>query len=226
MITKPELIDKEIEQELLDIKAKYGRPRKSIVISEADASDIPQGAFKVVVSEKSFIKKMQVNDPIKLSKGDSPKCITVGDNSKDLLLFDDMGKVFRLPIHKIAFTDKNSPGIDIRMILKKLTANIISVMYLPILENLANKTSKYFIVTVTKQGLIKKMDLDDVLSATPSGIIYSKLNKGDYVCDIIIANHKSDVIVYTKSKALRISIDSIPYLKRATLGVISIKSQD
>ena len=226
MITKPELIDKEIEEELLEIRKKYGQPRKSVVISEAEASDIPQGTFKIVVSEMSFIKKMQVSDPIKLSKGDSPKCITVGDNSKDLLLFDEMGKVFRLPIHKLAFTDKNSPGIDIRMVLKKLTSNIVSVMYLPIIENLANKSSKYFIVTVTKQGLIKKMDLDDIISATPSGIIYSKLNKGDSVCDIIIANHKSDVIIYNKTKAIRISIDSIPYLKRSTLGSISMKTNE
>ena len=87
-----------------------------------------------------------------------------------------MGKVFRLPVHKIAFTDKNSPGLDIRLILKKLTSNIISVMYLPILEHLQNKGSKYFVVTVTKNGLIKRMDIDDVLNATPSGIIYSKLN--------------------------------------------------
>lgn len=226
MITTPELIDQEIEQELLDIKAKYGKPRQSVIISEAEASDIPQGEFKVVVYESGFIKKMQVNDPIKSYKGDNPKCITIGDNSKDLLLFDEMGKVFRLPIHKIAFTDKNSPGIDIRLLLKKLTSNIISVMYLPILEELANKRSKYFVVTVTRKGLIKRMDLDDILNATPSGIIYSKLNKDDNICDLVIANHKSDVIIYTKSKALRISIESIPYLKRATLGNISMKTTE
>ena len=226
MITRSELIDAEIEAELLEIKAKYGKPRQSIIISEAEASDIPQGVFKVVVYESGFVKKMQINDPIKSYKGDNPKCVTVGDNTKDLLLFDEMGKVFRLPIHKIAFTDKNSPGIDVRMILKKLTSNIISVMYLPILEELANKTSKYFVVTVSKQGLIKKMDLDDLINTTPSGIIYSKLNKGDSICDIVIANHKSDIIVYTKSKALRISIDSIPYLKRATLGNIAMKTDE
>ena len=70
------------------------------------------------------------------------------------------------------------------------------------------------------------MDLDDLINTTPSGIIYSKLNKGDSICDIVIANHKSDIIVYTKSKALRISIDSIPYLKRATLGNIAMKTDE
>ena len=226
MITKPELIDAEIEAELIEIKKKYGKPRQSVIISEAEASDIPQGMFKIVVYESNFIKKLQITDPVKNIKGDSPRCVTVGDNSKDLLLFDEMGKVFRLPIHKIAFTDKNTLGIDVRMLIKNLTSNIVSVVYLPVLEELANKTSKYYLVTLSKSGLIKKMDLDDIINATPSGIIYSKLVKGDSICDIIIANHKSDVIINTRSKALRISIDSIPYLKRATLGNISMKTTE
>lgn len=226
MITNEKLIDQEIEQELLTIKAKYGKPRQSILISESEASNIPEGEFKIVITEQNYVKKLQVNEPIKTIKGDNPKCVIIADNSKDILLFDQMGKVFRLPVSKISFTDKNSPGLDIRLILKKLTSNIISVMYLPIIEHLRKKGSKYFIVTATKNGLIKRMDLDDVINATPSGIIYSKLNPGDSVCDILIANHKSDICVYTKSKALRMSIEQIPYLKRATLGNQAIKTKE
>lgn len=226
IITNEKLIDKEIENELLEIKAKYGRPRQSIIISESDASNIPEGEFKIVITEQNYIKKMLINDQIKTIKGDMAKCITIADNSKDLLLFDQMGKVFRLPVHKISFTDKNSPGIDIRLIIKKLTSNIISVMYLPIVEMLKNKKSKYFIVTVSKCGLIKRMDIDDIINATPSGIIYSKLNQGDSICDMLIANQKSDIIVYTKSKALRMSIEDIPYLKRATIGNKAIKTNE
>ena len=226
VITNPQIIDQEIESELLDIKAKYGRPRRSIVISEAVASDIPEGEFKVVITEQNFLKKMAVEEPIKVIKGDIPKCITIADNAKDILLFDQMGKVFRLPVNKIAFTDKNSPGIDIRMLIKKATSNIVSVVYEPILDMLNNKQSKYFIVTITKAGLIKKMDIADVLSATPSGVIYSKLNQGDQICDILIANYKSDIVVYTGTKALRFSMDDIPYLKRATLGNQAMKTSE
>ena len=112
------------------------------------------------------------------------------------------------------------------MLIKKATSNIIAVMYVPVVELLANKRSKYFIITVTKNGLIKRMDLDDIINATPSGIIYSKLNQGDQICDIVIANHKSDVVVYTKTKALRFNINEIPYLKRATLGNQAMKTND
>ena len=112
------------------------------------------------------------------------------------------------------------------MLIKKATSNIISAMYVPIVETLANKQSKYYIVTLTRAGLIKRMDLNDVINATPSGIIYSKLNPNDQICDILIANHKSDIIVYTGTKALRFGIDDIPYLKRATLGNISMKTNE
>ena len=226
IISNPELIDREIEQELLFIKEKYGRPRMSILISEAQANNIPSGEFKIIVSEQNYLRKMAIEEPIKTIKGDQPKCIIIGDNSKDILLFDQMGKVFRLPIHKIAFTEKNSIGIDIRMLLKKATSNIISSMYLPIVEELASSRSKYFLVVLTKAGFIKKIDLGDVVNSTPSGIIYSKLNQGDQVCDILIANYKSDIIVYTNTKALRFSMDEVPYLKRATLGNISMKTNE
>ena len=226
MITHPELIDKEIREELLEIKKKYGQPRKSIIIKKSDIDNIPSGEFKIVITEANFVKKMQITDQIKSFKGDNAKCVIIADNTKDLLLFDEQGRVFKLPVHKIAFTDKNSPGIDIRLLLPKLTSNIRTIMYAPVVEELANKVSKCFIVTVTTKGMIKRMDLNDIITATPSGIIYSKLNPGDSVKDIIIAGGKNDIVVYTKSKAIRLSMNQIPYLKRATVGNKALSTND
>jgi len=223
MITHPELIDKEIENELIDIRNKYGQPRRSVIVNSSQANNIPQGTFKIVIYDDASVKKLQLNDPVKTYRGVSPKCVTVGDNDKDILLFDDMGRVFRLPIHKIPFNDKNLSGIDIKTILKKLTSNIIQVLYLPILDELNSKTKKFYIVSVSKKGLIKYIDIADLLSATPSGIIYSKIANGDSICTVDIASKEDDVILYTHSKALRISMADVPYLKRSTLGNIGIK---
>ena len=225
-ITNEKLVDEEIEKELLEIKAKYGSPRRTIVISKSEASNIPEGEFKIVITENNYIKKMQINDNIRTVRGDVAKYVIIANNTKDLLLFDQSGKVFRLQVHKIPFTDKSGVGTDIRLLIKKLTSGIVSVMYLPILEMLANKKSKYYISTVTNNGMIKRMDLNDIINATPSGIIYTKLNKNDYVKDIVIVNHKSDLVVYTKSKALRMPVESTPYLKRSTIGNIAMKSKD
>lgn len=211
------VILQEIKDELLEYKRKYGGPRRSKVISKSEASNIPEGEFKIVVTENNFIKKLQVKDPINL-KNDTAKCVLKVNNTENILIFDELGKVFKLPVHKIAFTDRNSAGIDIRMIIKGLTSNINSILYEPLVTDFAKRQSKYFIVVLTKNGMIKKMDLDDILTAPASGIIYVKLEPGDVVQDIMVINHKSDVIVYSENRALRMSCDDISHLKRATKG--------
>ena len=80
---------------------------------------------------------------------------------KNILIFDELGKVYKLPVHKIAFSDRNSPGIDIRMIIKNLTANINSVFYEPcdintILAYAIEKNNTAFFQEVMKNYQSKK----------------------------------------------------------------------
>ena len=221
-IVDDSIIQKELEEELLAYKAKYGKPRKSKIISVEEATNIPAGQFKLVITENNFIKKIQLTDTIGNLKGDSPKTVLSVENRENILIFDELGKVYKLPVHKIAFSDRNSPGIDIRMVIKNLTANINSVFYEPMVTKFAKSRVKYFIVVLTKNGNIKRMDLDDIITATPSGIVYVKLEDGDVVQDIMILGGHSDVVVYNKNKALRIPCNDIPYLKRSTKGAKSM----
>lgn len=215
---KEEDFANEIIQELEEFKNKYGNKPRRKIISSHEANGIPQGIFKIVLTQKNMIKKLQENDHINIRGNDSPKYVIKGDNIENILLFDEQGKVFKLPINKIPFTDKNSNGIDVRMLSKNMTSNINTVLYEPVVKSFANKTLKYYIVVVTKNGNIKKMDLDDILTATPSGIFYIKLDNGDVVKDVLIISSISDLIVYSNTKAIRLNINDIPHLKRSTKG--------
>lgn len=214
----------EIIQELEDIKKKYGNTPRRRIISSAEASDIPQGEFKVIFTQKNFVKKLQLTDAVTVGTGDTAKYAIKGDNTENLIIFDEQGKVFKTPIHKIPFTDRRSAGTDIRMLNKNMTSNINSVMYEPDVKAFAEKKLKYFVVVVTKNGLIKKMDIEDILGATLSGIAYIKLDQGDVVADVMIISSKSDVVVYSDTKALRLKIDDIPHLKRSTKGSKSMNA--
>ena len=225
IITTPEMIDQEIEQELLDIKAKYGKPRQSILISESIASNIPSGEFQIIVYNNGFIRKIPLNEPIKNYKDMIPICGLVGDNSKDILIFDENGKVFKLPIYKIPLSAGTIRGVDIRLLLKRLSGNIISVLYLPLVEQLADKAEKYFLIIATRTGMIKRIDLDDIINSTTSGILYTKLVQTDTVSNVFIAGVKNDILLYTTNKVLRTNISNVPYVKRAALGNIGIKGE-
>lgn len=225
-ITDDNVIISDIVEELEDIKAKYGRPRCCRVISATSVSDIPKGEFKIVITENNFIKKLGLNDSLGNLRGDSVKQILKVDNTENILIFDEQGKVFRLPVHKLPLTDKASTGVDIRMVVKGLTSNINTVIYEPIIKDITDKVHKHFMVMITEKGLIKKLDLQDFLNVPPSGILYIKLDSGDRVVGVIIAGDNSELLISSGRKVLRMSMREVPHLKRNTKGNRSMNTAD
>lgn len=214
-----ELILEEIAKELIEFKAKYGKRRTNRLIKDESSSDIPAGEFRVVVTSDNKIKKLQLNDPVNNRNSAPPKIARVVDNSKNIFFLDAMGRVFKFPVHKIPFTDRNSPGIDVRVLIKKLTSDIIALVYEPDLEDMLEKVNPHYAVVVSKKGYIKALTLEDIITAPASGIIYMKLDKGDHVVGFSWINDKHDVIVFSQNHALRLPITEIPLLKRNTKGL-------
>lgn len=223
------IIKADIEQELLAIKAKYGKPRNCTIISANSASNIPEGNMIVTITEKNFVRKVPEGTNIGSFKNDSIKTSINISNTDSIMIFDDMGKVFKLPVHKIPFTDKSTNGIDIRFLIKSLTANINSIIPESVFKNLSSRgkhNSKHYLISLTNAGLIKRMDLDDFTAVPPSGIIYAKLDKGDFIKDIVIAHSNFNLIVYSDRKAVTIPVNDVPYLKRNTKGSRSMSNVD
>ena len=221
-------IIEEISNELDDIAKRYGSPRLCKVVKAKDASNIPRGQFKIVISENNYIRKLSIDDKASAVKGDIPKHILIADNQESILLFDDKGKVFKLPVHKIPLTEKGTNGCDIRMIIKGLTANIAAVLYEPTVKKVSEiKGAKHFITVVTEGNYIKKLDIDDFLNVPLSGIIYTKLvSSNDRVVDIQITPDNLDLIIYSGHKALRVPMSEVPNYKRASQGVLAMNTKE
>lgn len=222
-------IEQDIREELLDIKAKYGKLRNCKIISSDEDSEIPKGEMIIAISEKNYIRKVPSGTPIGNFKGDTLKTMIHLDNTDSIIIFDEQGKVFKLPVHKIPFTDKNSNGTDIRFIVKSLTANICTIIPESVIKNLAEKgahNNKHYLITLSNTGLIKRMDLDDFTTVPPSGILYVKLDKGDFIKDIVIAHSNFGLVVYSDRKAVIMPVNEAPYLKRNTKGSKSMSNVD
>ena len=71
---------KEIKEELIYFKNKYGFPRKSIILNESQISNIPQGTFRIVITENGFIKKLPVNEAVGSYRGDNPTITIIAEN--------------------------------------------------------------------------------------------------------------------------------------------------
>lgn len=221
-------IEDDIRNELIEIKKKYGKPRNCVVIKDT-SNDIPQGEMTIAITERNFVKKVPGNAPLGSFKNDALKCTIKIDNTDSILIFDEMGKVFKLPIHKIPFTDKSSAGTDIRFLVRALTANIATIIPESIVKTLSQKgkhDNKNYLISLTSAGLIKRMDLDDFVTVPPSGILYAKVDKGDFIKDIVIAHSSYNLVVYSDRKAVTMNVNEIPYLKRNTKGSRAMSNAD
>ena len=226
-ILHEELLEEEIIQELQEYKRKYGRPRNCRVIAKSEANNIPSGEFRIVITENNYIRKINITNTVPSVKGDNPKFIIDVDNAENIILFSEKGRAFKLPVYKIPITDKQQPGIDIRVLVKGLLSNVVEVFYEPLLRELSKTLDQqFFIAVLTRNNYIKKMDLNDFLNVAQSGLIYTKLNDNDSVCAVRLVSNLYDVIVYTKKKALRFAVDEIPHYKRATFGSLAMSTKE
>ena len=212
------IIMKELDDELLYLEKKYGTPRICKVVDAIYENNIPKGTFKVVITEKNYIRKIPDNDKIGVVRGDQPRFVLRVDNTENILLFDNKGKVFKLPVYKLPVCDKSSAGTDIRILIRNLTANIISVVYEPTVKKIVEGTRKHYLTVLSKDNIIKKLDLEDFLNVNASGLLYSKIKDTDEVVDISIVPADLDVVIFSNQKALRCRLGDIPLLKRISQG--------
>ena len=225
ILNEGEILD-EIKGELIYFKEKYGFPRRSVVLSKADISNIPQGTFRIVITENNFMKKMSVNEPVGAVRGDNPAITIIAENTSDLIMITSQGRGYRIPVHKIPLTEKNSIGIDIRILMKGITSNIVSIFDSSVLKKFADLKVKHYAVLCTEKNYIKKLDIEDILVSTPGGIIMTKINPGDQLKSCVIVPEVSDVVIYSKRKALRCPMNNIPNYKRNTVGDRAMNTQD
>lgn len=224
-IVSDDLIKNDIISEMLDIKAKYGCPRRCRIISSKKAESIPGGTVYVTISGKNFIRKVQEGMAIPKLKGDWIKASLRMDNQDNLILFDAYGKVFKLPAHKIPLSAQSGNGTDVRYLIKNTSGTISSITTENTLIQLAKiKKNKCYLIPITHKGIFKRMDLDDFLTVNTSGIVYMKLDGDDYVQKVIIAQESDEILVHSGSKAIRVPVSEIPYLKRNTRGSRSWQS--
>lgn len=226
VINHPEIILSEIKENLIRCKEKYGKPRQAKIIKDKSDGNIPQGNFKIIITESNKVRKIGENDAPNIVKGDKPRYILPVENTESIIVMDNKGKMHKLDAYRVQICGRQDGGVDIRTLLKSCTANIAAVFYVPTIKYLANLRRKHYAVIVTENNCIKKLSLEDLLTVLPSGLIYTKLNNGDTVKDVQLVADDLDILVYSKHKALRFPIKEIPLYKRSTYGVGAMNTKE
>ena len=227
-----------VKEELTAIRNKYADPRRTeicAVSGEVDIEDlIPQEECVLTLTQFGYVKRLAV-DTYKIQRrggrgvsGMSRREEDVATemfiiNSHDyVLFFTDKGRVYRLKCYEVPEGSRQSKGINIANILPLAPdEKVTSMIRVPEFDE-----EKYLIM-VTRQGVIKRIELNAYNTARKGGLIALELNEGDELAWVRMTDGKQQVIVATKKgAAIRFNETDVRPMGRLAKGVKAIALKD
>ena len=228
-----------IKQELLEIKVKYGDERKTSIDMTAidyieDESLIPEEDIIITVTKNGYIKRC-TSDTYKLQNRGGVGVKGMSTNDEDfveyllnlsthdyILIFTNKGKVYRLKGYEIPEFSRQSKGLPIINLLPvekdEKISNIIKL-------NVENK-EKYLILA-TKQGLIKRTNLEEFDSIRSTGKICIKLKDNDELIGVKKTNGDSNILLASSTGRMNVfNENEIRVMGRTASGVKGINLGD
>lgn len=227
-----------VKEELLEIKEKFGDERRTEIVNyngDVDIEDLIDEENVVInLTHFGYIKRMP-EDTYRIQKRggrgvagtttrdeDFVETIFTTSTHENLLFFTSKGKVYSLKGYEIPEATRQAKGTAIINLLElekdeKITAVI------PIKEF----SKDACLVMATKQGIIKRVYLDDFKNIRKSGIIALTLKDDDELLAVRKSTGKDQVVVVTqKGFAIRFNEEDARILGRTAMGVKAANLRD
>ena len=223
-----------LSNKLKAFRDKYGDARRTelcnITISkeEKEVAQIESKDVVVVTTQNGLIKKIPKTS-FKTQKRNGAGVKTQSDITKDIistntidhvLVFTDIGKMYKLLVDGIPDGTNVSKGVSIKSLIPSISANEKIALVL----SLARYREENNLIFVTKNGNIKKTSLKEYKDfKRKTGIVAIKLREGDSVAAIDLGTAEDIILVTKKGMSIRFNLSSVPFGSRATMGVKGIK---
>lgn len=196
------------------------------IVSDADKT---QGNMILFVTSKGVVKKTDISEyrtnrskgiiAINLSDGDSIKKVMVVNDNNDLMISSDCGFGLIFSVKDIPTTSRNTKGV--KGISLRENDKVSDAIIL--------KTSCAQIISVTKNGMIKKSERDLFTkgSRANKGNIIHKIQDGDALVSIgAIYPENKNVSISSTSTILKFSLNEVRLSDRSTIGTKAINLKD
>jgi len=224
-----------IEEELLEIKEKYGDDRRTQIVADEGDIDIEelieQEDILITLTNDGYIKRLPVDTYKVQNRGgkgisaantkedDFIKRIMTTNTHEDLLFFTSFGRVYALKGYEIPEGSRTSRGQAIINILSLNSGEkITEIMSLSALKNDDQ------IVLQTKNGKIKKTDANNFTSIQRNGIIAIGLEDGDKLISARHIDKEEELIISTKDgMTIQFNTTDVRSMGRQARGVRAIK---
>lgn len=227
------------KKELIKLKERFGDERRTKVhkqkIGEFSEEDlIPNEPTIVTITVGGYVKRQDITSfrtqrrggkgiaGITTKEEDTVAQLMATKTHDNLLFFTDRGRVFALKVYDLPESTRISKGVAIVNLLE-LQPNEKVLSILRIKKQKDGKKGNY-VLMATKNGVVKKTEINAYEAIRRSGIIAIKLSSGDYLRWAKMT--EGDDIVFLVSKkgmSIKFSEKGVRPMARDTMGVRGIK---
>ncbi|MDF1785367.1 MAG: DNA gyrase subunit A [Verrucomicrobiales bacterium] len=240
-----------IKEELLEVKEKYGSPRKTDIVpdeGEINIEDLIANESTIItISHRGFIKRTPAVDYRTQGRGgkglkgmetrdaqteeeesDFVEHLFSGTAHDYLLFFTNTGRLFVERVYVIPEMARTAKGRSIKNLLDlRENEKIASVLRLEaVLEDEGDKTweQEGFILFATRAGTVKKTALVDYKNYRKGGLNAITIEEGNELIGVRLTTGEDDICLVTRDGlCVRTSESTIRSMGRTAKGVAGIR---
>ena len=223
-----------IKDELLEIKDKWGDPRRTKIVADEGELDeealIDEEDVAITLTHLGYVKRVPADTYKAQRRGgkgivglttresDFVRDLIITSTHDYLMFFTDMGRVYKIKAYEIPEASRTAKGTPVINFLNLNSTERVTAM-IPVREFKENEC----LVMVTKQGTIKKTPMTEFDTNRKTGLIAITLKEGDKLISVALANGTENVLVVTKQgKAIAFSENDVRPMGRNAGGVRAI----
>lgn len=220
-----------IEDELTEVKNRFGDERRT-EISEADFTMededlIPEEDVVITMTTNGYIKRLPVDTyrtqnrggrgvkGMAVNENDIVEMLTTMSTHDYLMLFTNLGKVYRIKGYKVPGSSRTSKGLPVVNLL-----NIDKEEKVKALVPVKRESESAYLLFVTKNGLVKRTPMSEFDSIRQNGKIAITLKEDDELMGVKETTGDDEIIIAgSNGKAVRFHEDGIRPMGRTASGV-------
>ena len=227
---------KVIEEELLEVKEKFGDERRTQIeysSEEMNAEDFySDDPMIITISHFGYIKRTPLKEYRAQARGgvgakgsdtrdeDFIEYVYEATNHNYMLFFTATGRCFWLRVFEIPEGTKNSKGRAIQNLLNLDVDNRIMAFVRATALTDPEYNQSHYIVFATKNGIVKRTRLSEYSRPRANGVRALNINDDDRLVGAILTEGDSEVILAnSKGYAIRFSETQVRSMGRTATGV-------
>ena len=224
-----------IKDELLEIKNTHGDERKTLIgaaVGDIDIEDlIPEERMVVSITNQGYIKRLPSATYRAQKRGgrgvigmdtkedDFVERLFIASTHDYMLFFTDKGRVYWLKVYQLPVAGRYSRGGAIVNLLQLEKDEKVEAAI-----KISEFRKGHYLVMITRDGLIKKTDLEAYSRPRKGGIIAINLREKDELVRVLLTEGDDEILLSTKNgKSVRFRETDARAVGRNSMGVKAIK---